>query len=142
MKQRTSEEEGMSHVEALRQEGPWRVQGREKKTSGMSDTIKSKPPVLLRHIEPLSWPSTNWLLRQSAQLQAPRPLSAPRKATASPATAFSFILNCNRNLPLVSHPGSLPPTWPSQSPVIPLSVTVNLVYLTLKLKSSKTKICG
>lgn len=141
MKQRTSEAEGMSHVEALRQEEPWRVQGREKKTSGVSDTIKSKPPVLLRHVEPLSWPYFR-LLCQSAQLQAPRPLSAPRKATASPATAFSFILNCNQNLPLVSHPGSLPPTWPSQSPVIPLSVTVNQVYLTLKLKSSKTKICG
>ena len=87
-------------MEALRQEEPWRVQGREKKTSGVSDTIKSKPPVLLRHVEPLSWPYFR-LLCQSAQLQAPRPLSAPRKATASPATAFSFILNCNQNLPLV-----------------------------------------
>ena len=128
----------------------WRCWGRrnfaefreeKRRTSGVSDTLKSKPPLLLRHAEPLSWPCFR-LLYPSAQLQIPRSLSAPMKGTASPATAFSFILNCNWTLPLVSHPGSLPPAWPSQSPVIPLSVPGNQVYLALKLKSSKTKICG
>ena len=85
-------------MEALRQEEPWRVQGREKKTSGVSDTIKSKPPVLLRHVEPLSWPYFR-LLCQSAQLQAPRPLSAPRNANAAVPT--SHILS-SRTLELRS----------------------------------------
>ena len=61
----------------------WRCWGRrnlaefreeKRRTSGVSDTLKSKPPLLLRHAEPLSWPCFR-LLYPSAQLQIPRSLS-------------------------------------------------------------------
>lgn len=131
---------GIPHTEALRQKQPC-VQGRDQKSSGASHILRSKCPILLRCTAPCSQPYFR-LLNQSTQLQTQWSILALMIGTAAPPTAFSFILTNSWNIPLVGHSGDFPPTWPSQSIVALLSVTVNQLCLALKLKISKTKIYG